>query len=255
MSLAVRLESCFCTLKLRSRRDQWWAEPDQHTDSNAKGKLVDLKRKETGGPLRLFTSLHDLILLRTLCKVEYLSYLTSKKLLLRKDAITCGHASFVGLGGHHLLQLLFPFLSLVPLRKGFSSVSFLKINVNGPLLFSFPLIRWPHPLSCLAITYKRQLPTLPCTAWPCPRSTWPIHKPSAKTLMFITCAQRAQWAVPDWQRQSAGATPVGRRLCSAEGQDWQRSLELTGVQLLNARYYLPIFWFLILMLFLYMVLI
>lgn len=57
----------------------------------------------------------------------------------------------------------------------------LKINANGPFLFSSwnPLLRWPHPLSCLAITRNWQLPNLQCRAWNPPQSTWPIHTTSA----------------------------------------------------------------------------
>ena len=150
--------------------------------------------------------LHDLILLRTFCKVQYLLYLTSKKLLFRKDVSLVAMLPLLGFGGTTFFSRFSPSSHSSLSGKAFSAVFSLKINVNGPLLFSFPLIRWPHPLSCLAITYKWQLPTLQCTAWPCPRSTWPIHTPSAKTLMFITCAQGAQWAVPDWQRQLAGTT-------------------------------------------------
>lgn len=83
----------------------------------------------------------------------------------------------------------------------------LKINANGPFLFScwYPLIRWPPPLSCLAITRNWQLPNLQCRAWNPPRSTWPIHTTSAS------------WPRP---AEAAGeACEEGGGWCSAEGQD------------------------------------
>ena len=83
----------------------------------------------------------------------------------------------------------------------------LKINANGPFLFScrYPLIRWPHPLSCLAITRNWQLPNLQCRAWNPPQSTWPVH------TTFCCMARPAEATSRNCEE--------GRGWCSAEGQD------------------------------------
>ena len=179
--------------------------------------------------------LHDRLLLRMICKVEHLSHFTSKELLPRNNAITCGHTSFLGFGNTTFFSRFFPpplfFLSWERLflwwkwkcsvaqshptqwppwkspGKKVEWVPPLKINANGPFLFScwYPLIRWPHPLSCLAITCNWQLPNLQCRVGNPPWSTWPIHTTSAS-----------------WPRPAEAASrdcEEGGGWCSAEGQD------------------------------------
>ena len=172
--------------------------------------------------------------LRTICKVEHLSHFTSKELLPRNNAITCGHTLFVGSRDTTFFSHFFPLLFFLSWERLFlwwkwkcsvaqshptqwppwkspgkklEWVPPLKINANGPFLFScwYPLIRWPHPLSCLAITRNWQLPNLQCRVWNPPRSTWPIYTTSAS-----------------WPRPAEAASrdsEKGGGWCSGEGQN------------------------------------
>ena len=166
-----------------------------------------------------------------ICKVEHCHISQVRSCYLEK----CYHlwpCFLCGFWGHHLLWPFFPSSSFFSLGKGFlfgASVKLLswvqlsnpmeisrqetgwvpplKINANGPFLFScwYPLIRWPHPLSFLAITRNWQLPNLQCRAWNPPQSIWPVH------TTFCLMARPAEATSRNCEE--------GRGWCSAEGQD------------------------------------